>query len=180
MKNRNTILAAATCAAFSTFVSAEPMPSAPAELRPSAQETLILEASASGVQVYECAADTYGYQWRFKAPEADLSDRAGKSIGRHYGGPTWELADGSKVVGEVSKQAPSPDAAAIPLLLLRAKPGTGSGAFASVSSVQRLDTFGGRAPSTGCSAENVAKVTRVPYTATYYFYGMEKRAASSY
>jgi hypothetical protein len=181
MKNRNKILAAAACAAFSSIASSQQMPSAPAELRPTAQESLLLEAMASGVQVYECTADAYatnGYQWRLKGPEAELSDRSGKSLGRHYAGPTWEALDGSKVMGEVRAQAPSADATAIPLLLLAAKSNSGSGVFASVSSVQRLDTVGGRAPATGCSAENAAKTVRVSYTATYYFYGKDKRAAS--
>jgi hypothetical protein len=147
---------------------------APAELAAPANQVVLLEAFAAGVQVYECAGDAgndASFQWRFKGPEADLTDGRGRPIGKHYRGPTWESLDGSTVVAEVRAQAKSPDASAIPLLLLNAKANGGAGVFTPVRSIQRLDTAGGRAPSYACSRENVAQVARVPYTATYYFYG---------
>jgi hypothetical protein len=156
------------------------MPDSPPELRPAPDEALLFHAMATGVQVYECSADANapsGFQWRFKGPDADLSDAAGRRMGRHYAGPTWEGYDGSKVVAEMRAQSPSPDAAAIPLLLLRSKATEGRGVFTRVSSIQRLDTAGGRAPSDACSAQNVAKVARVPYKATYYFYGRKQAGA---
>jgi len=147
------------------------LPAAPAELAPPAGEVLVLEALARGVQTYECTADNAtGYQWRFKGPEARLVDRGGRDLGKHYPGPTWEAPDGSKVVAELRSQVNSPDADSIPLLLLKARSTSGSGMFANVRSIQRLDTVGGRAPVATCSHENFATVARVPYTATYYFY----------
>ena len=153
--------------------SAPTLVSAPAELAVPATEVMALTAYAAGVQVYECAAGSpaeAGYQWRFKGPEADLTDSRGRAIGKHYGGPTWESLDGSKVVAEMRAQAKAPDANAIPLLLLKAKANSGSGVFTDVRSIQRLDTVGGRAPALACSRENLAQQTRVPYTATYHFY----------
>ena len=149
---------------------------APAELRPTPDQKVVLIAWATGVQIYECSSDpaTYAWQWRFKGPEAELHDKAGAAIGKHYAGPTWELPDGSKVVGEVRAQAPSADAGAIPLLLLGAKSNSGSGALRLVQSVQRLDTWGGRAPNEACSQENAGKTARVAYKATYYFYAPER------
>ena len=65
----------------------------PEALKVQASERLSLEASATGVQIYECKAskdDPLKFEWAFKAPEAELFDSAGKSIGKHYAGPTWE------------------------------------------------------------------------------------------
>ena len=35
----------------------------------------------------------------FRAPEATLYGKRGKTEGKHYVGPTWESKDGSTVVG---------------------------------------------------------------------------------
>jgi hypothetical protein len=118
-------------------------------------------APAKGVQIYECR----DAKWVFVAPEADLFDRSGRKIGRHYAGPTWEAADGSKVVGAVKERADA--AGAIPWLILSTKSAGPDGAFSKVTSIQRLSTSGGVAPSGAC-AEPGATV-RVPYTADYYF-----------
>ena len=151
--------------------SMEP-PTVPAELQPPASERMVLEALASGFQLYECTSDSAkGYQWRFKGPEARLVDRGGRDLGKHYGGPTWEAPDGSKVVAEMRAQAKSPDADAIPHLLLKAKSTSGNGLYGGVRSIQRVATEGGKAPVAMCSKDNFAQVARVPYRATYYFYG---------
>jgi hypothetical protein len=178
MPNRILALTALACALVGACASMQ-VPETPPELRPAQDEALLFQTMASGVQIYECTADAAapsGFQWRFKGPEAELTDRTGRTMGRHYGGPTWEGPDGSKVVAEMRAQSPSPDAGAIPLLLLRAKATSGSGMFTPVSSIQRLDTVGGRAPSGGCSAETVTKVARMPYKATYFFYGRKAGA----
>ena len=146
----------------------------PETLRPPADQALALEVNATGAQIYECSAkkdqpDTF--EWTFKAPEAELFDRAGKKIGKHYGGPTWESADGSSVVGEVKARDAGPDANAIPWLLLTAKSTSGSGVFSRIQSVQRLHTVGGKAPSAPCGRDNAQQVVRVPYKADYYFFG---------
>jgi len=171
-------LAARGAAALLAGIAASPAfaQDAPRELLPPANEKIVLVAAANGVQIYECAADpaTYAWAWRFKGPEATLADRDGRTIGKHYAGPTWELPDGSKVVGEVRAQAASPDASAIPLLLLNAKSNSGSGALGAVRSVQRLDTHGGRAPAEACSQESSGKVARVPYQASYYFFAPQE------
>jgi hypothetical protein len=138
-----------------------------------AGQILSLEAKAAGVQIYECRAgkdDRMRFEWVFKAPEAELFDRAGYSIGRHYAGPTWESDDGSKVVGEVRAKDSGPDPNAIPWLLLSAKSTSGNGVFSQTQSIQRLYTAGGTAPAEGCSKAQEGKELRVPYTAKYYFY----------
>jgi hypothetical protein len=161
-------------------------PQVPDSLKPPAGQVLQLEALASGVQIYDCAAkpDGSGLAWTFRAPEATLVDRAGKSLGKHYAGPTWESVDGSLVVGEVKARAPGPTpATAIPWLLLMGKSHalaihSDAGAtvastrnvFAAINSIQRVDTGGGVAPAAACTADKLGQSARVPYTATYYFY----------
>jgi hypothetical protein len=145
----------------------------PEVLRAPAAQTLVTEAHASGVQVYECKAakeDAVRYEWTLRAPEANLLAPKGRVIGKHYAGPTWESEDGSKVVGTVVARDGGPDAAAIPWLLLRATSTTGPGIFADVKSIQRVHTVGGKAPADGCTAADAGKALRVAYSADYRFY----------
>lgn len=145
----------------------------PEQLRPPPPQALSRQVHATGVQVYECRPskdDAARFEWQFRAPEATLLDRAGKAIGKHYAGPTWEANDGSKVVGEVIARDNGPDAAAIPWLLLRATSASGDGSFGRVVSIQRLHTVGGKAPADGCGQAQSGKQARVPYSADYLFY----------
>jgi hypothetical protein len=145
----------------------------PETLRVPDNQVVSLAWHGAGVQIYECQAsrdDPTGFAWIFKAPDADLSDRAGKVVGRHTAGPTWEANDGSKVIGEIVARDSGPDAGAIPWLLLRATSTAGRGVFSKTQSIQRLHTVGGKAPATACDATQVGKRARVPYAADYYFY----------
>ena len=145
----------------------------PESLRTTANEILSLESRATGVQIYTCTArkdDPSKYEWTLSAPEAELRDVSGRRIGRHYAGPTWEADDGSKVIGDVKARDNGPDASAIPWLLLVAKSNSGNGVFAKTTSIQRLDTAGGKAPADGCEVSQAERQMHVPYTATYYFF----------
>jgi hypothetical protein len=124
---------------------------------------------AEGVQVYSCSASGASFGWAFQAPEARLFETNGPAAGTHYAGPTWESTDGSKVVG-AKLEAVTPDAAAIPWLLLRAASHAGRGRMGEVTFVQRVGTSGGIAPSDGCDAAHAGAVVRVPYRAVYRFY----------
>ena len=139
-------------------------------LSPPKGEDLVLRALAKGVQVYECKRDEAVPRWSLVGPDAELTDDAGRRIGRHYEGPTWESADGSIVEGRVVASSETEDGTAIPHLLLRAKSHRGAGVFAKVASIQRLNTNGGRAPTEACREADVGRRVRVPYSATYYFY----------
>jgi len=143
------------------------------KLQPPAGQDLTLVAYAQGVQIYACEVsktDAARHEWVFKAPEAVLTDRGGKTIGKHYAGPTWESDDGSKVAGQVQASDPGPDANAIPWLLLSAKSNSGMGVFGRTQSIQRVQTVAGKAPAAGCAAGDAGKQARVPYQAIYYFY----------
>jgi len=165
-----------TTAAVATGCASSPAtvpPEVPQALRPPAEQSAFVEALASGVQIYQCASkpgNPSAFEWTFRAPEAALVDRAGRPIGKHYAGPSWESIDGSIVVGDVKARDPGPDKSAIPWLLLTVKSTTGSGLFAQTKSIQRVKTTGGISPAQECSAQNAGEVARVPYTATYYFY----------
>jgi uncharacterized protein DUF3455 len=170
----------AVCIGMLTL-SAAVMGSAKVVVKPIVPETLdvppnqevTLQARAAGFQIYACGprSDASGFAWTLKAPEADLFDSEGRKIGSHYAGPTWEAVDGSKVGGTVKARADAPDASAIPWLLLGATSNTGTGVFARVANIQRLNTAGGNAPpAQTCDQSHVGTESRVPYTATYYFY----------
>jgi hypothetical protein len=145
----------------------------PDRLAPGGNASLALIVPARGVQIYECRArrdQAGGYEWVFVAPEADLLDARGHKIGRHYAGPHWESTDGSKIVGTVKERADAPGGNAIPWLLLAAKSVGPEGAFSKITSVQRVRTVGGVAPTTGCTQATLGTSARVSYTADYYFF----------
>jgi FtsP/CotA-like multicopper oxidase with cupredoxin domain len=162
------VLALSGCAAHRVR-----LPAVPAALRPPSDQTAFLEVHATGVQIYECASkpDAPGaFAWIFQAPEATLTGRRGRQIGRHYAGPTWELRDGSRVAGDVVAHDPGPDPTAIPWLLLKAKSASTSGRLSLTQSILRIHTVGGVAPSASCTEALAHTLVRVPYTARYYFY----------
>lgn len=142
----------------------------PPELRPPEGAKLILYAFAKGDQIYSCKQQNAQYSWTLKAPEAQLLDQGGQVLGRHFAGPSWEVSDKSSVTGKVVVHADSPDKDAIPWLLLTAVDHSGNGLLSNVSNIQRQNTKGGKAPSTGCDGSHVGEETRVPYSANYLFY----------
>jgi hypothetical protein len=143
----------------------------PQKLNPAANESMTMIVPAKGVQIYECRAGKSGeFEWAFVAPDAALFDTAGALIGKHYAGPHWEAADGSKVVAKLVERADAPKAGDIPWLLLGAKSVGPEGAFSKVTSIQRVNTTGGVAPKAGCSQANAGTPARIPYTADYYFF----------
>ena len=159
-----TALALASCAAQMTGA-----PDLPQAIAAPAGEKPILKTAAVGVQLYECATGKSGApEWTFRGPEAELYDMGGRHVGSHGAGPSWQHADGSKVVAGVAGSAEAADASSIPLLLLKVKAASGDGRFAQVKSVQRLDTHGGKAPKAACKAGDWY---RAPYSATYVFLG---------
>jgi len=168
-------LLVATASAWSCGGAAtvEKTPVVPDKLTVSAPAVVGLKARGVGVQKYVCKAqkdkpDPFG--WVFVAPEAELFDASGKKLGKHYDGPTWEALDGGKVVGALKEKVDSPDADAIPWLLLDAKASTGPGPFGQTKYIQRIATVGGKAPAAGCNESAAGTEVRIPYSADYYFY----------
>lgn len=145
----------------------------PAAIAVPAGNKLALTLKGSGLQNYECRAKADaagGYDWTLIAPEAVLRDKSDALVGRHYGGPTWEHGDGSKVTGKQIAAAPAPTPGNIPWLLLQATASSGNGTFNGVTYVQRIHTSGGTAPSDSCNASAAGSKKQVRYSADYVFY----------
>ena len=151
-----------------------PSPAVPDALKVGANESLALTAAAKGVQIYACRAGKEPGapdEWAFVAPEAELFDARGNRIGQHGAGPYWQAADGSRTVGTVKARADATSADAIPWLLLAARSDGPAGTFSTITSVQRVNTVGGKAPpASSCSAGNRGATARVGYSADYHFY----------
>jgi Protein of unknown function (DUF3455) len=142
--------------------AADPLPDAIA----APGETIVLSVHAEGAQVYECKAGTDGkLAWAFREPIATLLSE-GKTIGRHYAGPNWELADSSAVVGKVLGNAPGATAGDIAWLKLDVTAHRGSGVLTPVTTVQRINTHGGKLEG---SCEKAGEFRSAPYSAEYVF-----------
>ena len=175
MKTRQVLAYACISLAAGAAAGAEPpAPSVPPQLAVPSGQVLLLKTLASGVQNYVCSEGKSGFEWTFKGPQAELTDETGRAIGKHYAGPTWEASDGSKVVGRLVSSAGSDSRDAIPQLLLVSTQNSGSGVFANVKNIQRLQTAGGLPPREPCQPDQLGRLVQSPYTATYYFYGDAK------
>ena len=132
-------------------------------LQAPAGTTQLARVFAKGVQVYRYD----GQAWIQITPSAVLTaDSAGHAtVGMHYSGPTWEGIEGGKVVGTPVASC-TPNTNAIPWLGLNAV-SDGQGVFKAATYIQRVNTTGGKAPTT---AGTVGEVRSIPYTAEYFFY----------
>ncbi|MCW5636318.1 MAG: DUF3455 domain-containing protein [Rubrivivax sp.] len=169
-------IALAAAALLGACAGGPPRVQVPAAIAAAPSQTLAMSVAARGVQIYECRSATPGAapQWTFVAPEAELLDAQGRTVGTHGAGPHWTFEDGTRITGRVAARADAPQAGAIPWLLLdsRTQPPANvpPNPFADLRSIQRVHTAGGNAPADGCSAEGVGSRVRVPYTADYLFY----------
>jgi hypothetical protein len=129
-------------------------------------ETPMLTLHAEGAQVYECKTSSDGaLAWVLREPIATLlSD--GKTVGRHYAGPNWEYSDGSAVVGQVVGTAPGSVANDIPLLKLGVTSRRGNGVLSAATTVQRINTAGGKLNG---ACYKAGTYESVPYSADYVF-----------
>ena len=129
-------------------------------------ETVVLSAHAEGAQVYECKAGADGkLAWAFREPIATLLVD-GKTVGRHYAGPNWEYSDGSAVVAKVAGNAPGATPNDISWLKLGVVSQRGSGILTGVTTVQRINTKGGKLEG---ACEKAGSFSSAPYSADYVF-----------
>ena len=128
--------------------------------------TVLQRVHAVGAQVYECKPDGHGsFAWRFREPIAPLLVD-GRTVGRHFAGPSWEMSDGSLVTGKAVMKAPGGSAEDVPWLKLDATAHGGKGVLDDVMVVQRIATVGGNKAGP-CSLEGA--LLAVPYAADYVF-----------
>lgn len=155
---RRTTIAALAASMLAIALAEVPAPiAAPGESR-------IAMIHAQGAQIYECKANATGQlAWQFREPIAALFEN-GKTVGRHYAGPSWELDDGSRITGKVTGKAPGASTQDIPLLRLDVSTRSGNGRLKDAATIQRLNTRGGTAEGT---CERAGALLSVPYSADY-------------
>ena len=180
-------------------------PPVPPELRVEEGNTAFLVGHALGTQNYIClpcpnpttpaaqCPDASGFAWLLFTPEATLFKDNDKQLITHFFSPnpdengtiraTWQdsrdssIVWGGKAVAYNKRDFVAENA--IPWLLLpmagvQGGP-TGSDTLTATSFIQRLNTYGGVAPTTGCSElADVGAKAFVPYMADYFFYTHDK------
>ncbi len=150
-------------------------PDVPKQIAVPAGCNLLFKFEAKGVQIYKAVEGKTGkLEWVLDSPLADLFDGKGGKAGCHYEGPSWEAADGSKVIRDKTedvKLAPAPNPKNdIPWLLIKVKSEPGKdGAFTPAGYIQRLQTDGGKAPAE--LPKRLGTKIGVSYKAVYCFYG---------
>lgn len=145
--------------------------SIPEQIKVPADYSPLLTVHAKGDQIYQCSLNKGEYSWQTLAPDAKLFDDQGNVVGNHTAGPLWEYKEGSQVVGKVLKKIDMAPGSAISWLLVEVVSHKGDGLFSNVSYINRINTHGGLAPSSGCDTNHLGVEKRVPYTADYVFYG---------
>jgi Protein of unknown function (DUF3455) len=141
--------------------------------------------------------DVSGFAWILFTPQATLFKDNHRQVITHFFSPnpfenntnrgvvaagmiraTWQDSRDTSTVWAMTNQSSSDPAfvepGAIAWLLLEvvgAEDGpTGGHTLTATTFVQRLNTSGGIAPSTGCTSLDVGAEAFVPYTADYFFY----------
>jgi len=197
---RRIMLIACTTALVVAFTVSLPQPAhadhvtpppVPANIQVPAGNKAFLEGHAVGTQDYICLPSGSGFAWTFFGPQATLFNDDDKQVITHFLSPnpfeggtpraTWQHSrDTSTVWAFATPATTSTDPAfvapgAIPWLRLEvvgAQDGpTGGDKLSETTFIQRLNTSGGVAPSTGCAlSTDVGKKALVPYKADYFFY----------
>ena len=175
-------------------------PPVPTNIQVDTGNELFLAGHGVGTQNYVCLPSANAVAFVLFTPEATLFNDDGKQLTSHFFSPnqsepntnpalaaigpiraTWvHSRDSSTVWGQVKTGDSSNDAAfvapnAVAWLKLTAvgvdTGPTGGDTLAQTTFIQRLNTAGGLAPSTGCtSSADVGHLAFVPYTADYFFY----------
>jgi hypothetical protein len=175
-------------------------PPVPTNIQVPAGNKLFLVGHAVGTQNYICVPAGTGVRFVLFTPQATLIDDEGEQLTTHYFSPnpfevntdpkvlgdhtiraTWQDSkDSSTVWGQVKPGNSSTDPnfveqGAIPWLLVtivgHQDGPTGGDRLSGTTFIQRLNTHGGLAPSTGCtSLADLGNMTFVPYRTDYYFY----------
>ncbi|PPD49762.1 MAG: hypothetical protein CTY16_03265 [Methylobacter sp.] len=185
-------------------------PPVPTDIQVPAGNIAFLEGHAVGTQNYVClpcpnpitptaVCPASGFAFTLFTPQATLSADNNRQIITHFFSPNpaekgtiraaWQDSrDTSTVWGGRATASSDPDFVAqdaIPWLLLPVagtkKGPTGGRSLTAVTFIQRLNTSGGAAPSTGCDAlTDVGTRAFVPYTADYFFYKKTPRGYPDY
>jgi hypothetical protein len=175
-------------------------PAVPANLEVPAGHKVFLVGHAVGTQNYICLPTATGVGFALFTPQATLYGDNGKQVTTHFFGPNpFEANTNPKVLGEHMIRAAWQDSKDTSTVWGMVQPGHSStdpayvepGAIAwllvtivgaqdgpnggdrlsGATYIQRLNTHGGAAPSTGCASPgDLGNQAHVPYTTDYYFY----------
>ena len=198
MKIFNVLSASALAVAFTVAPPAAHAehitpPAVPDNLKVAEGSKAFLVGHATGTQNYICLPSGTGFAYSLFTPEATLFSEHFKQLTTHFFSvnpspadngairATWQHSrDTSTIWAKVAVDGISTDErfvrrGAVAWLLLDVvgtQEGPSGGDTLTVTTqVQRLNTSGGAAPSTGCSvATDVGTKAFVPYTADYFFY----------
>ena len=193
------VLAAAVAVPKAAHANVITVPPVPPAVRVDAPNEVFLVGHAQGTQNYVCLPSGSGVAFVLFTPEATLfNDDGDKALITHFFSPnpdekntnpaltaigpiraTWQGSKDSSTVGAAASGS-STDAAfvapnSVPWVKLTAV-GWGFGPdggdlLSHVTFVQRLNTLGGVAPSTGCATTtDIGHLAFMPYTADYFFY----------
>jgi len=165
------------------------VPPVPANLEVPAPHQVVLVGHAVGTQNYVCLPSGAGVAWTLFTPQATLFRKTGKQLLTHFFSPNpvenstvraaWQNSrDSSTVWGLVAESSSDPNfvaPGAIPWLLVKTagvqEGPTGGDQVTDTTFIQRLNTIGGVAPTTGCGlASDIGNKAFVPYLADYFFY----------
>ncbi len=164
-------------------------PPVPADIEVPEGNEAFLVGHAVGTQNYVCLPSGSGFAWTLFTPQANLFNDRGRQIQTHFFSPnpfeggtvraTWQDSrDTSLVWGRAAGSSSDPNfvaPGAIPWLRVEAVDSqegpTGGNELTGTTYIQRLNTTGGAAPSTGCAlSTDIGKRAYVPYTADYFFF----------
>lgn len=168
-----------------------PVPPVPANLEVPAGNKMFFVGHAVGTQNYICLPAVSGVRWTLFTPQATLVGEDDGQVATHYFSPnpgeagtvrpTWQHSKDSSTVwarGMAGASTTDPAYVApgaiawLTLEVLHTQTGPKNGdRLVTTTFIQRLNTSGGAAPSTGCaSLSDIGSMAFVPYEADYYFY----------
>ena len=167
------------------------VPPVPANIQVSAGNRPFFVGHGVGTQNYVCLPSGTTFKYTLFTPQATLFNDSEREVTTHYFSPnpfeagtiraTWQHSrDTSTVWGAVPAGDSSTDPnfvkpgaiAWLRVTVVGAQEGPNGGdTLVKTTFIQRLNTVGGLAPSTGCaSLADVGRQAFVPYTADYFFY----------
>ena len=165
------------------------VPPVPDDITVPAGNKVFLVGHAVGTQNYVCLPSGQDFKFTLFTPQATLYSDDGRQLITHYFSPnafegdtiraTWQDSrDTSAVWAQATNSSSDPNFVApgaiawVRLQAVGSQDGPDGGdTLTGTTFVQRLNTSGGVAPSTGCTTSNdVGHQAFVPYTADYFFY----------
>jgi hypothetical protein len=137
--------------------------------------SVLLHLKASGTQDYMCQ-NTSGASWSYVGVEGDLLNCQDQKVGTESyvtGDDVWSTTSDTSTIQGSSHATWSPnDAGGLAWELYSALNPSGTGPIAHATWIQRTNPENGEVPSVAtCSSGTNGMITKVPYSADFWFYG---------